>query len=395
MSFSQMLKLSEFCKTSSGGTPSRQHLNFYENGNIPWVKSGELRENIIFDTEEKITEEALQNSSAKIVPKGSLLLAMYGATVGRLAFLGINAATNQAVCSIQPDETICFPKYLYYALLQKVPEFLNMAAGGAQPNINQSLIKDTRILLPILEEQKRIAAILDKADAIRRKRQQAIALTNQLLRSVFLDLFGDPVTNPKGLATAKLCEVGEIVTGNTPSRKRPEYYGSHTEWIKSDNINTPDHYLTTASEFLSEDGFLVGRHVPKNSILVTCIAGSHDCIGNAAIANRTVAFNQQINAIIPNNIISPLFLYAQLWVNKKLVQGASTESMKGMVSKSKFSNIEILLPSMLEQEKYSDFFLKSLGSIKLMNFSKVKFNELFNGLTQKAFSGQLIQHIVT
>src|SRR5665647_3409700 len=93
------VKLGEVSQTTSGGTPSRREPKYY-NGNIPWVKSGELNKGLIKDTEEKISEEALKNSSAKIFPKGTLLIALYGATIGKLAFLGVDAATNQAICGI-------------------------------------------------------------------------------------------------------------------------------------------------------------------------------------------------------------------------------------------------------------------------------------------------------
>ena len=192
-----LVKISDFCITGSGGTPLRSNSAFY-GGDIPWIKSGELRENMITTASEFITALAVEKSSAKIVPAGSILLAMYGATVGRLAILGIDATTNQAICNIIPNKDLAFSKYVYYALLSRGPYFLNNAVGGAQPNISQGIIKDTEIPLPHLVEQKRIAAILDKADSLRRKNQQAIQLADQFLRAVFLDLFGDPMTNPKG-----------------------------------------------------------------------------------------------------------------------------------------------------------------------------------------------------
>jgi type I restriction enzyme S subunit len=111
------LKLGEVCHTTSGGTPSRKELKFY-NGNIPWVKSGELDKGLITDTEERITEEAIKNSSAKIFPKGTLLIALYGATIGKLAFLGVDAATNQAICGIYKNENID-SHYLYNYLFYK------------------------------------------------------------------------------------------------------------------------------------------------------------------------------------------------------------------------------------------------------------------------------------
>jgi len=205
-----------FCRTGSGGTPSRQQESRFYGGSIPWVKSGELKESIVFETEETITEAALAESSAKIIPPGALLVAMYGATVGRIAILGIEAASNQAVCHIVPNESAADQRYLFYALRTQIPRWLEQRVGGAQPNISQQIIRDTQIPLPPLEEQRRIAAILDKADAVRRKRQQAIALTEELLRSAFLEMFGDPVTNPKGWNSVNLrSQIAELRYGTS------------------------------------------------------------------------------------------------------------------------------------------------------------------------------------
>ncbi len=110
----QVKTLGEVCTTTSGGTPSRRNLNYY-GGSIPWVKSGELNKGVIYDTEEKITDEAIKNSSAKVFPKGTLLIALYGATIGKLAFLGVDAATNQAVCGIFKSENVD-SNYLFHYL---------------------------------------------------------------------------------------------------------------------------------------------------------------------------------------------------------------------------------------------------------------------------------------
>ena len=107
--------LGSIAETTSGGTPDKKHLDYYENGNILWVRSGELDKGIIYDTEIKITEAGLQNSSAKVFPSGTLLIALYGASIGKLAFLGKPAATNQAICAIFQNEKVSL-KYLYYYL---------------------------------------------------------------------------------------------------------------------------------------------------------------------------------------------------------------------------------------------------------------------------------------
>jgi len=157
--------LADFCKTGTGGTPSRKEMKrYYEDGTIPWVKSGELRELVITETGEHVTETALQETSVKLVPKHALLLALYGATVGRLGILGIEATTNQAVCHIIPDMQAANLTYMFHALSNQVSYLVGRGVGGAQPNISQGIVKALDIPLPPLDLQKRFAAIVDSVE---------------------------------------------------------------------------------------------------------------------------------------------------------------------------------------------------------------------------------------
>jgi len=144
------VKLGEVCETTSGGTPSRKNPKYYD-GKIPWIKSGELNFNTIRDSEEKITADAIENSNAKILEKGTLLIALYGATVGRLAFLGIEAATNQAVAAIFTPKNLS-SKFLYWFLFSYREKLLTQRIGGAQPNISQGTLRNIPIPLPPLAE---------------------------------------------------------------------------------------------------------------------------------------------------------------------------------------------------------------------------------------------------
>jgi type I restriction enzyme, S subunit len=158
----EVKKLGDVCKTSAGGTPLKLHKDYYENGNIPWLLSGEVSQGDIFEAKNFITEKGLKNSSAKLFPKNSVLVAMYGATAGQVGILRFEASTNQAVCGIFPnDKTI--PEFIFYCFLSKKEELISQAVGGAQPNISQEKIKNTLIPIPPLTEQKRIVAILDQA----------------------------------------------------------------------------------------------------------------------------------------------------------------------------------------------------------------------------------------
>lgn len=150
---------------TSGGTPSRSNKSYYQ-GNIAWLKSGELGDNInILDSEEHITEDAIKRSSAKVFPKHTVLLAMYGATAGKLGILGNQSATNQAVAGMICNENCLHYKYLFYVLVDIRNRIVMQAWGGAQPNLSQTIIKKFQIPLPSLTEQKKIVARLDALSA--------------------------------------------------------------------------------------------------------------------------------------------------------------------------------------------------------------------------------------
>lgn len=153
-------KLKDIFDTTSGGTPKRG-VSAYYGGDIPWLKSGELNDGIIFSAEEYITNEGLQNSSAKLFPKGSLLIALYGATVGKLGILNFDSTTNQAICCIYQHEM--YNKYfLFYYLLNHKKYLIKQGKGGAQSNINQEIIKNLIIPLPPLNEQRRIVEKIEE-----------------------------------------------------------------------------------------------------------------------------------------------------------------------------------------------------------------------------------------
>lgn len=200
--------LGKICKTTSGGTPSRKNQSYYQNGTIPWVKSGELENNIITTSEEFITEEGLLNSSAKIFPAGTLLIALYGATIGKLAFLEIDAATNQAVCGIFQNENVSL-KYLYYYLLFQRPNLIKQGVGGAQPNISQTILKKLEISYPdsITEQQRIVARIeelfseLDKAVGTLKTIKEQLDVYRQ---AVLVDIFSQehPLRQLKEISVA-------------------------------------------------------------------------------------------------------------------------------------------------------------------------------------------------
>ncbi|WMI70071.1 restriction endonuclease subunit S [Mangrovimonas sp. YM274] len=287
---------------------------------------------------------------------------------------------------------VCYPKYMsYYFASQNFKSDLMKISNQSvnQASFSAGNLKKLKIPLPDLETQKRIAQILEDAAALRDKTKELLGEYDKLAQSIFLDMFGDPVVNPKGWEKEQIQSLGKTITGNTPSRKIKEYYGDFIEWVKTDNINTPEMYLTSAMEYLSESGLRVGRSVNKGAILVTCIAGSRKVIGNVAVANRRVAFNQQINAFEPKNKIS-MFWYYQFVLAKPYVQNFSTNGMKGIITKGKFQLIKFINPPIDLQNQFADKIALIEQQKELAKQELKEAEDLFNCLLQKAFKGELV-----
>ena len=166
-----------------------------------------------------------------------------------------------------------------------------------------------------------------------------------------------------------LNETCQLLTGNTPSRKEPDYYGSYMEWIKSDNIVTSSMFLSEAAERLSENGAAIGRIVGPGAILMTCIAGSLNTIGNVAVVDREVAFNQQINALVPQKY-ETMVLYYLLQIIRPQLHEAANSALKCILNKGTLGSIRTIVPdrnlqkafaSLAEQSDKSKYLLQSVA----------------------------------
>ena len=196
--------LGELSKTTSGGTPSRKRKDYYD-GTIPWVKSGELNDGYIENTDEQISELGLKNSSAKLFSPGTLLIALYGATVGKTSILRTSAATNQAVCGITPS-AILDTEYLRYHLVFLRPKLLGHRYGGAQPNISQQIIRNLDVDYPPLSEQKKIAHILSTVQWAIEAQERLIQTTAELKKALMHKLFTEGLRDEP----QKQTEIGPI-----------------------------------------------------------------------------------------------------------------------------------------------------------------------------------------
>jgi type I restriction enzyme, S subunit len=193
-------KLSELFDTGAGGTPLKSHKDYYEGGNIPWLRSGEVNQRDIIECELFITEKGLKNSSARLFPKDTVLIAMYGATAGQVGILRFECSTNQAVCGIYPNKNM-IPEFLYYKFIAGKKALVDQAVGGAQPNISQIKIKNTLVPFISLNEQQTIVRQLDALRAETQKLeavyQKKIADLEELKKSILQKAFaGELMSEP-------------------------------------------------------------------------------------------------------------------------------------------------------------------------------------------------------
>ena len=318
----EIMKLGSIAETKSGGTPSRNDPSLFQGG-IPWVKSGELDDLVVRDTEEKITDKALQNSSAKVFPKGTLLIALYGATVGKTGILGIDATTNQAVCAIFPKADAFTPSYLQYYFIRIRPELLKARYGGAQPNISQTVIKDTIVIIPPLPEQRAIAHVLSKIQAAAQAQAAIAGRARELKRALMAKLFteglrrGEPLKEtemgpmPESWEVEKLGDVCAIATGTTPATDKPEYYGGNIPFIKTSEIanNRIIKAETHITQKAVEDYNL--RIYPPGTVLMA-MYGQGKTRGQVALLNISAATTQNTAAICPCEELDSEYLWQWL-----------------------------------------------------------------------------------
>ena len=211
-------RLGDVCNFLNGGTPSTSVTRYFE-GNIPWITSADIVSPIVSSARSHITEEAIQKSATNLVPAGTVLL-VTRTSVGKVAIAGIDICFSQDITALTPDPKRLDTGYLVQFLRTQQPYFECLARGATIKGITREVLENLEIPLPSLSEQSRIATILDKADAIQCKQQRAMERIEDFLRSTFLDMFGDPVTNPKGWPSRKLGDICEARLGKMLDSKK-------------------------------------------------------------------------------------------------------------------------------------------------------------------------------
>ena len=325
-----------------------------------YVSTGAVDVDHINDSETEIVDYDGKPSRANLeVMAGDVLFAKMQGTKKTLLIDPVLAKHiySTGFCAVRAKKAILTERCLYHLLMSEM--FLSQkdknCSGATQKAITNAGLGKIVIHVPSVEEQNNIADQLDAVIGIITKRQQELSALDDLIKARFVEMFGDPRTNPNGYEVEELRSSCTVVTGNTPPRSVEEYYGDGIEWIKTDNIVSGRTRPTQAVECLSEKGMKVGRIVDEDAILMACIAGSIASIGRVCIIDRKVAFNQQINAVIPKHY-DVRFLYVLLQLSKDYLVEEINMALKGILSKSKLEDKVFYVPPMELQEQFATFF---------------------------------------
>ena len=344
-----MAKISSICsRVCSGGTPKSTE-NSYYGGTIPWLNTKEIDFNVIESTEKTITEAGLNNSSAKWVEAPSVIVAMYGATAGKVAISNIRLTTNQACCNLNIDSEKADHRFVYYALKNDYIRLSSMANGGAQQNLNAQQIKDFEIPDFDLSEQKRIAAILssldEKIETNRKINARLEELAQALFKSWFIDFepFGGKM--PEEWEELALSDIGDIIGGATPSKDNPSYYtyaGNGIAWLTPKDLSeTKAKFTGRGSEDITSLGYrkCSAKIMPAGSILFS----SRAPIGYVSITLNEICTNQGFKSFVPKKV-GTAFAYYLLKSLTPEIENKSTGSTFKEASGSLMKSLRVILP---------------------------------------------------
>jgi len=296
---------------------------------------------------------------------------------------GRGLATTELVPML-PDPSRLDRKYLAYYLRSKsfVDWVSSQVAGAKMPRVSMQLFWQHEIPLPPLPEQKRIAAILDKADAIRSKRQQAIQLADNFLRAVFLDMFGDPVTNPKGWPTMRVDELCTIVRGSSPRPQGdPRFYGGPVPRLMVADLTRDGKVVTPMIDSLTTEGAKKSRPIEAGTV-VMAVSGNVGLTSvlaiDACIHDGFIAFKE-----LDVNKVKPAFLCELMMFLKSTHASRQAGAIFQNLTTSQIKEMEIPIPPLALQDKFLSISRKATELYGEEDFS------LFESLSQRAFSGQL------
>ena len=369
-----LTNLNDYVEVVMGQAPPGDECNKNGEGTV-FVKAGE------FQARTPVAREWTTKPLKMAQPNDSLVCVV-GATAGKVNLASFDCAIGRSVAAVRPKHNKIDPLFLYQFLQTRVEQLRDRSQGAAQGVITREMLLGLSLAVPPLTEQRRIAAILDQAEALRTQRRTALALLDSLTQSLFLDMFGDPVANPKGWPLEALKVLGKVSTGGTPPGGRDGMFGGSIPFLTPGDLESD----LPAKRTVTESGAEHAVTVRAGAALVCCIGAT---IGKSDIAIQRSAFNQQLNAVDWSSSIDDIYGLMALRALKPIIISRGASTTMPILKKSSFEQLQICVPPLPLQQTFATR-IASIEALKATHrHALAALDALFASLQQRAFAGQL------
>lgn len=416
MSYRKTVKLIDIANAMfSGGTPSRKKAEFWEDGEIPWLKTNQVGSYKVYDTDEHITNDGLKGSSAKLVKKNSLVIAMYGdgVTRGKVSIVGKELTTNQACCNIEVDERKAYYKFIYYLLKGEYEKFRFLSNGGAQQNLSVGLLKEYEINIPELDKQKKIASILssldDKIELNNEMNKTLEEMAQALFKRWFVDFEfpdeegkpykssgGEMIESELGIIPKgwNLNEIGQICDiQNGFAFKATDYVENGIKVLRTLNIDEAGYFQNDKLVFLPKkynDSKFDKYRLKIFDVALVMVGAGIGKIGIVLENTKDALQNQNMWRFrsVRNNI-SQIYLKYLVKEAQNISQNWATGSAREFYRKDSFSKIKVVIGDELTLERFNKIVGPIFNEISQLNTQNDKLIELRDYLLPKLMSGEI------
>ena len=323
-----------------------------------------------------------------LVKNGDYLIGMDG-EFNLAEWKSDDALLNQRACKIVFNDQMIDPRFGFYFLPKKLKEIEDSTSFVTVKHISHKQILKIQIPIPPLPIQKQIAEILEQADKAKLKRKEANKLTDEFLQSVFIEMFGDPVKNPKGWETKLIAQISKVGTGGTPSREIPEYFTGDIPWVKTTEVTNNRIFDTEekiTKQALKESNCTM---FPKGTIVIA-LYGQGLTRGRTSILEIEACTNQACGTVLPSEKIDSIFLWKQLLHFYHHLRSISRGGNQPNLNLSFIKNLRIILPPLHLQQQFAEIVNKTEVLKEKQKQSEQELEKLFQSLMQKAFKGELV-----
>ena len=373
--------IGEVCEVVSGATPKTGRPEFWD-GNVPWVTPkdlSELGQKHLSDTLRQITKAGLKSCSARMLPAQSVLFSSR-APIGLVAINTLPVCTNQGFKSLVPRFDLVSPDFLFWWLKTQEKHIQSKGRGATFKEVSKKIVEDLQIPLPPIYEQKRIAGILDAADALRAKRREALAELDTLLQSTFLDMFGDPVTNPMGWEKRELSHLCRFRSG----------YAWKAKSFNSDRIGSPviriQNVGTESSELIHTTEYPIERFWVERGEYLLSLSGSFRL---APWNGPRALLNQRIVKLTPESIVAPAYFGSALSTQLSAIETMGRHALVNNVALSDLKKVELCLPPLDLQHRFATIVESVEQQRAIQRAHLAELDTLFASLQSRAFRGDL------